>query len=71
MNIVTSGEGGSTYFGGGGVATASALSSAFAPGQPGTSYGGGGSGGSSTVNSPGQTGGAGYQGIVIITEYIG
>ena len=62
----SNGPGGSSFFGGGANSVAY---TGVSNGNPGTSYGGGGSG--AFVNSVGnQNGGAGYQGAVIVTEYI-
>jgi hypothetical protein len=61
----TFGTGGSGHWGGG----ATVGSGSTNAGQAGGTYGGGGSGGHNTVSQVGQTGGAGAQGIVIVTEY--
>lgn len=60
--------GGSSYFGGG-AAPVGGISSAV-PGNPGRNYGGGGGGG--VVNNVAGTvnGGAGFAGVVLITEYL-
>ncbi len=63
------GTGGSSFFGGG--ARARLTGSSAAAGLPGTSYGGGGSGGGTSNGSGDVAGGAGFAGIVIVTEYIG
>lgn len=62
--IVMGGNGGSSFFGGGGIGRVTA-----GAGNTANSYGGGGSGGV-TANSAQQAGGAGQAGIVIITEFI-
>lgn len=62
--VVMSGTGGSSFFGGGGRGLVAANT-----GNSGTSYGGGGGGGANS-NSTQTAGGAGFAGIVIITEYI-
>lgn len=62
--IVMGGNGGSTFFGGG----ASGKIAAGA-GNTGLSYGGGGTGGA-TANSAQQAGGAGFAGVIVVTEFI-
>lgn len=59
------GTGGAAAKGGGGGS--GAFNSGV--GNAGEQYGGGGGGGATGTNSPGQAGGAGAQGVVIITEY--
>jgi hypothetical protein len=63
-NIV-SGNGGSSFFGGGAVGIYTQSNTA---GNAGSSYGGGGSG-SGSFGVSGSTGGAGADGIVVITEF--
>ena len=63
----SSGKGGDSFFGGGGVAR---NSSTAVTGSTGTAYGGGGSGGIGT-NASNASGGGGADGIVVITEFIG
>lgn len=69
-----SGAGGSGPWGGGAPGTLSGGNSSN-PGNPATGYGGGGGGAAGTSNQAGgfasQPGGAGYQGVCIITEFIG
>lgn len=64
-----SGNGGSTFFGGGAVCV---LDFGFTnvPGIAATSYGGGGSGSIDNLTAGGSVGGVGFKGIVIVTEYI-
>lgn len=61
-----SGEGGSSFFGGGGKTSLVAGTSTV--GDAGGSYGSGGSGGYATGGSA--SGGAGSPGVVVITEYV-
>ena len=63
-----SGAGGSTFFGGGGL---SKDSTSYGAGLAATSYGGGGSGALTNISQAGATGGNGFAGICIITEYCG
>ncbi len=60
----SSGMGGSSRYGGGGLALAQ---TAGAAGNDGLQYGGGGSG--ACGGAAGQLGGAGFKGVVIVTEY--
>lgn len=62
--LVMGGNGGSSFFGGGGQGRVTA-----GAGNAATSYGGGASGGI-TANSAQQPGATGFQGIIIITEFI-
>jgi hypothetical protein len=68
-NGVNSGVGGSSIYGGGGLAVSQVASSATA-GNAGTNYGGGGSGATGMNSASTAAGGAGAGGIVIVTEYI-
>jgi hypothetical protein len=63
--IFVNSYGGSSFFGGG----ANAIAAVAGAGNAATSYGGGG-GGALTANSAQQAGGAGFAGIVVITEYV-
>lgn len=63
---IFSGCGGSSFFGGGGVGVIT--STGDPSGIAAQSYGGGGSGSASNVNN--RAGGAGFAGIVVITEYV-
>lgn len=69
-----SGAGGSGPWGGGGPGTV-AGGNGSTPGNSATGYGGGGGGAAGSSNSGGgfasQPGGSGYQGVCIVTEYIG
>lgn len=66
LTAVIGGGGGSGFFGGGG-----SFINTGANGQNANSYGGGGGGAANPPNSgAGRTGGAGFAGIVIVTEYI-
>lgn len=67
VQFVFGGQGGSTFFGGGGVGVPGVGGGAGVTGQ---SYGGGGSGGSNGGNNGQQAGGAGFAGIVVVTEYV-
>lgn len=62
--------GGDSFFGGGASAILDETSNGTGIGNAGTTYGGGG-GGSIAPSGSGIVGGAGFQGIVIITEYTG
>lgn len=62
-SISLSGEGGDSFFGGGGTNVQTG------DGGAATGYGSGGGGSGSQASA--QTGGAGYQGIIILTEYYG
>lgn len=69
--FATTGAGGSTFFGGGAVGIyVSGATPGSGNGNNATSYGGGGSGSISAANGAINRGGNGFQGIVIITEYI-
>jgi hypothetical protein len=59
-----SGKGGSSYFGEGGLWV-----TGYATGGNADVYGGGGAGANSPPSQGGATGGAGYQGVVIVEEY--
>lgn len=59
------GTGGSTFFGGGAPNSVNT-----AVGYPGQSYGGGGGGAINGFSQTQQSGGAGFKGIVVITEYL-
>jgi hypothetical protein len=62
------GYGGSTFFGGGALAVGSInVSSA---GNAATGYGGGGGGAANGPSASAANGGAGFKGVVIITEYV-
>lgn len=65
--LFVSGIGGSSYFGGGGVSRAGSTNTGSS-GFTALSYGGGG-GGAAGNNSIALSGGAGFKGIAIITEY--
>jgi hypothetical protein len=65
-NVVYGGNGGASLMGGGGMGAVAGLALA----QPGKVYGGGGGGGLSDEITP-LDGGAGGQGVVIVTEYLG
>ena len=67
--LILSGPGGSTFFGGG-APSASCGFGASVPGNGGQSYGGGGSGAANSNSALGNTGGTGFAGVIIITEYI-
>ncbi len=69
LSFAVSGVGGSSIYGGGGLAV-STTTGAGTSGLAGTLYGAGGSGGVMNNQNAGQTGGAGSAGIVIITEYV-
>lgn len=72
--VTTSGNGGSSVFGGGGLGVVSAHNSVITGNAGLVNSGSGGSGGSFPVQTLapfGTAGGAGADGIVIITEYIG
>lgn len=62
----SSGDGGNSYFGGGGYQRNGTTAQT---GSNGTAYGGGGAGGLGT-NASNASGGAGFAGIAIVTEYI-
>jgi len=62
--FLSSGFGGCSFFGGGGIGRV-----VTANGITGLSYGGGGSGAACT-NNAGVVGGAGFAGIIVVTEYI-
>lgn len=64
--IVMTGNGGSSFFGGGAVGRSNTIGNA---GITALSYGGGGSGGGNGSNNGQVTGGAGFAGIVVITEF--
>lgn len=61
-------NGGSSFFGGGGLGVYT--QSAGTIGGAGTSHGGGGAGGSSSNTTAGGTGGNGFKGCVVVTEYL-
>lgn len=63
---IAAGCGGSSFFGGG----APAGTNTTAAGNAGISYGGGGSGGQVLESGTQQAGGAGFAGIVVITEFV-
>lgn len=62
------GIGGSTYFGGGALAIGTLNTSSA--GNAATGYGGGGGGGANITSQSAVNGGAGFKGVVIVTEYI-
>jgi len=68
-NGAIGGIGGSSFFGGG-ANVASAGAGVGIGGNNAVSYGGGGGGALVTAGVSGQAGGAGFKGLVIITEYI-
>jgi hypothetical protein len=68
-NGAIGGIGGSSFFGGG-ANVASAGAGSGIGGNNAVSYGGGGGGALVTAGVSGQAGGAGFKGLVIITEYI-
>lgn len=70
---VSSGKGGSSFFGGAGgsVGTNVTTPTTFTSnGTAATSYGGGGSGGVIALTAGSTTGGSGFAGIIIITEFV-
>lgn len=67
----TSGTGGSSALGGGGVGATSANGSDQIAGNAGGAYGGGGSGAISQGGGTAATGGNGADGVVIVTEFYG
>lgn len=72
LGAATGGWGGSSFFGGGGLVTYAASSpGSQVAGTDGQSYGGGGSGAcTSSGTGSNAAGGAGFKGVVVITEYI-
>lgn len=64
-----SGDGGASFFGGGGTGVAKSWSSVSAPGIAGRAYGSGGGGGAGTTGA-GAAGNAGKAGLVIVWEFI-
>lgn len=65
------GSGGNSYFGGAGASVYSPVTAGAINGLPGSSYGAGGGGGLTNVSSSlSAQGGAGFNGIVIVTEFI-
>lgn len=66
----SSGNGGSSFFGGGANGVFSDAGTNF-NGINGLSYGGGGSGGATFSSVTSASGGTGFKGVVIITEYVG
>lgn len=65
LPLIVGGAGGNSFFGGG----APGVTGAGQAGNAATSYGGGGCG-AITANSTQQAGGAGFAGIVVITEFV-
>ena len=69
-SLAYSGNGGSSFFGGGAIGLTFVTPGNVLPGNNALSYGGGGGGGCVLVTSAASAGGNGMNGIVIITEYI-
>lgn len=65
VSVIVSGYGGSSYYGGGALAGVSSTAAVA-----GKSYGGGAAGGSLNVSSAAIPGAAGFDGIVVVTEFI-
>jgi hypothetical protein len=64
------GAGGNSFFGGGAPNVITTGAATNTTGLPGTSYGGGGGGGAEDEDGIGADGGAGANGVVIVTEFI-
>lgn len=67
-NFSCGGSGGNSFFGG--ETNANSTTSGQQVGLTGQQYGGGGSGGSTSPSGSGVAGGAGFAGLIVITEYI-
>lgn len=68
-SYAATGPGGNSYFGGG--ARSGTLSGGLSNnGEPGNAYGGGGAGGCSLGGGGSSNGGAGFAGVIVITEYV-
>jgi hypothetical protein len=71
VGFAVAGNGGSSYFGGGGRAPGPPADTVSTVGGAATNYGSGGSGAAGTNTATVRAGGAGSAGVVVITEFFG